>query len=40
MIGSSAMNYEMSQTFSHEYLVITLLTAAAIFLAYSATLAE
>lgn len=32
LIGSSAMNYEMSQTFDRELLTITLLTAIAIFL--------
>ncbi|MBP0966271.1 MAG: MMPL family transporter, partial [Oscillospiraceae bacterium] len=32
LIGSSAMNDEMSRTFGREYLFITLLTAAAIFL--------
>ncbi|MBR6873327.1 MAG: MMPL family transporter [Ruminococcus sp.] len=32
LIGSSAMNYEMSQTFDSELLFITILTAAAIFL--------
>ncbi len=32
LIGSSAMNYEMSQTFDKELLTITLLTAIAIFL--------
>ena len=32
LIGSSAMNDEMSRTFGREYLLITLLTAAAIFL--------
>lgn len=32
LIGSSAMNYEMSQTFEKELLTITLLTAIAIFL--------
>ena len=32
LIGSSAMNYEMGQTFDKELLLITLLTAAAIFL--------
>ncbi|MBQ4486979.1 MAG: MMPL family transporter [Oscillospiraceae bacterium] len=31
LIGASAMNYEMGQTFEDEYLFITLLTAAAIF---------
>ena len=32
LIGSSAMNYEMSRTFDKELLMITLLTAAAIFI--------
>ena len=32
LIGSSAMNYEMSQTFDKELLTITILTAVAIFL--------
>ncbi len=32
LIGSSAMNDEMSRTFGREYLFITILTAAAIFL--------
>jgi len=32
LIGSSAMNYEMSQSFDRELLTITLLTAIAIFL--------
>ncbi|MBP5362351.1 MAG: MMPL family transporter [Ruminococcus sp.] len=32
LIGSSAMNYEMSQTFGKEYFLITILTAVAIFL--------
>ena len=32
LIGSSAMNYEMSKTFDGELLTITLLTALAIFL--------
>ena len=32
LVGSSAMNYEMSQTFSKELLLITLLSAGAIFL--------
>lgn len=32
LIGSSAMNYEMSQTFGDEQLLITLLTAIAIFI--------
>ena len=32
LIGSSAMNYEMSQTFGNEQLLITLLTAIAIFI--------
>jgi hypothetical protein len=32
LIGSSAMNYEMGQTFDRELLLITLLTATAIFI--------
>ncbi len=32
LVGSSAMNYEMSQTFDKELLLITLLSAGAIFL--------
>ena len=32
LIGSSVMNYEMGQTFDRELLLITLLTAAAIFI--------
>ncbi len=32
LVGSSAMNYEMSRTFSRELLLITLLSAGAIFL--------
>lgn len=37
LIGNSAMSYEMAQSFDHEMLVITLLTALAIFLVVALT---